>query len=81
MAKAKGSTYIENMNYEAQRYCFKRGFRIFPVISGTKFKVWYERGGQGKYYDNGTVFDKKEVEQVIWDLYDKIYKHDKNNNK
>ena len=77
MPKSKKSNCVYNMNYDAQRYCFKRGFRIFPVMTGTKFKVWYERAGQGKYYSNGTVFDKKEVEQVIWDLYDKIYKHDK----
>ena len=77
MPKKNKTVFIENMDYEAQRYCFKKGFQIYPVISGTKFKVWYERAGQGKYYAQGELFDKQGAFQAVWDLYKKIYDHDK----
>ncbi len=77
MSKKKKNIFIKNMNYEAQSYCFNRGFEIYPVVHQNKFKVYYSRAGQGKYYMEGKLFDKAESFQAVWDLYEKIYKHDK----
>jgi CRISPR/Cas system-associated protein Cas7 (RAMP superfamily) len=79
MPKIKKKIIIKNPNYEAQIHCFKKGFRIYPVVSGNGFKIWYQLGHKGKYYMNGQEFSREESFQAIWDLYTKIYEHDKNN--
>ena len=78
MGKSKKDIYIRNCNYVAMRYCFKKGFKIYPKVSGTKFKVFYTLGGNGQYYMKGKEFTKEQSFQAIWDLYTKIYKYDKN---
>lgn len=81
MPKIKNPISLKNLNYKAQRYCFKKGFIIYPVFSKNKFKVWYELAGKGKYYQDGKEFSQQESFQAIWDLYTKIYEYDKNKNK
>jgi hypothetical protein len=78
MPKKNKNIFIENMNYEAQSYCFKKGFQIYPVVYQNQFKVYYSRAGQGKYYMDGKLFDKGEAFQAVWDLYQKIYEYDNN---
>ena len=77
MGKSKKTVVIQNCNYTAMIYCFRKGFRIFPRVSGTKFKVFYELGGNGQYYMKGKEFTADESFQAIWDLYTKIYEYDK----
>lgn len=77
MAKIKKKIVLRNCNYEAQAYCFKKGFVIYPELSGNKYKVWYSRGTFGKYYMDGKEFNNQQAFQSIWDLYTKIYNHDK----
>ena len=77
MAKIKKKIVLRNCNYEAQAYCFKKGFVIYPELSGNKYKVWYSRGAFGKYYMEGKEFSNQQAFQAIWDLYTKIYNHDK----
>jgi len=79
MPKIKKKIVLKNCNIEAQAHCFKKGFIIYPKLFGSKFKVWYSRGGSGKYYMNGKEFNKQESFQAIWDLYTKIYNYDKKN--
>ena len=79
MPKIKKEIIIKNINYDAQRYCFKKGFIIYPVVSNNGFKVWYQLGHKGKFYMDGKEFNKQDSFQSIWDLYTKIYEHDKNN--
>ena len=79
MPKIKKRIVIKNINYDAQRYCFKKGFIIYPVVSSNGFKIWYQLGHKGKHYMNGQEFNREESFQAIWDLYTKIYEHDKNN--
>ena len=79
MPKIKKKIIIKNPNYEAQRYCFKKGFVIYPVVSRNGFKIWYQLGHKGKHYINGQEFNRQESFQAIWDLYTKIYEQDKNN--
>lgn len=77
MAKIKKKVVLKNCNYEAQVYCFKKGFIIYPELSGNKYKVWYSIGTFGKYYMEGKEFNNQQAFQAIWDLYTKIYNHDK----
>lgn len=77
MGKSKKSVIIKNCNYTAMIYCFRKGFRIFPIVCGTKFKVFYELGGKGQCYMKGKEFNAEESFQAIWDLYTKIYEYDK----
>lgn len=65
-------------NYKAQQYCFKKGFIIYPEPFNGGFKIYYQLGHKGKYYSNGELFSKNDYAQAIWDLYNKIYEHDKN---
>ena len=78
MGKSKKEVYIKNCNYDAMRYCFKKGFKIYPKVFGSKFKVFYSLGNKGQFYMKGKEFTKEQSFQAIWDLYTKIYKYDKN---
>tara|TARA_R110000782_G_scaffold194303_1_gene283918 strand:- start:236 stop:478 length:243 start_codon:yes stop_codon:yes gene_type:complete len=79
MGKSKKDIHVKNCNYIAMRYCFKKGFRIYPKVFGSKFKVFYSLGAnQGQFYMKGQEFTKEQSFQAIWDLYAKIYEHDKN---
>lgn len=78
MGKSKKEVYIKNCNYDAMRYCFKKGFKIYPKVSGSKFKVFYSLGNKGQFYMKGKEFTAEESYQAIWDLYSKIYEYDKN---
>ena len=77
MGKVKKSVVIKNCNYEAQRYCFKKGFIIYPFPSGDGFKIRYQLGHKINYYQKGEVFTRDKVFQEVWNLYDKIYQYDK----
>lgn len=79
MPKLKKQIKITGMDYEAQRYCFKKGFLIYPEVVGNDLKIVYQRGHKKQYYQKGKTFSKAEAYQAIWDLYKKIYKHYKNN--
>jgi len=78
MGKSKKTVHIKNCNYDAMRYCFKKGFKIYPVVSGSKFKVLYSLGNKEQFYMKGEEFTKEQSFQAIWDLYSKIYEYDKN---
>jgi len=78
MPKLKKKIVIKNCNYDAMRYCFKKGFVIHPQVSGSKFKVVYKIGNKVQFYMKGKEFNEEESFQAIWDLYTKIYEYDKN---
>ena len=80
MAKLKVKKVLKNCNYDAQRYCIDKNILIYPVLSGSGYKVMYEYG-KLKEYEQGKVFQEKDVFQAIWDLYDKIYQYDKKRGK
>tara|TARA_R110000787_G_scaffold10572_1_gene35782 strand:+ start:329 stop:568 length:240 start_codon:yes stop_codon:yes gene_type:complete len=78
MAKLKKKIVIKNCNYPAMLFCFRKGFRIYPKVFDSKFKVFYVLGGGGKYYMDGKEFTREESFQAVWDLYTKIYEYYKN---
>lgn len=81
MAKPKKNIILKNCNYPAMLHCFKKGFKIYPKVSGSKFKVAYTTGNQIQFYMKGKEFTKEESFQAIWDLYEKIYNYDKSKKK
>ena len=50
-------------------YCFRKGFKIYPKVFGSKFKVFYTLGGNGQFYMKGKEFSAEESYQAIWDFY------------
>lgn len=76
MPKIKKNINSNKWNYKHQQYCFKKGFIIYPVVSGKMFKVYCNRI-KGNYYMKGKEFNKQESFQAIWDLYTKIYEYNK----
>lgn len=90
----KKNIIVKNPDYEAMEYCFKKGFVINPepITFETKekgkkvtkmtgqYKIKYQLGHKYKYYMNDKLFEKDEVHQAIWDLFKKIYEHDKTRN-
>ena len=77
MPKIKKKISSNKWNYKHQQYCFKKGFIIYPVVSGKMFKVYCNRI-KGNYYMKGKEFNKQDVFQEIWNLYTKIYNYEFN---
>ena len=77
MARKKvDNVIIKNANFEAVKFCFKKGFKIYPVvISRDVFKVKYEAFGKVGYYKKGQLYSKKEIDQAIWDLHNEMYNY------
>lgn len=66
------------MNYEAQIWCFKNSYRIYPVVVKDGFNIHIDVGH--KHYEIEELHKEARLYQVIWDLYDKIYKKNKDAN-
>jgi len=56
MPKIKKKIHLKNCNHKHQQYCFKKGFIIYPVVSGKMFKVYCNRI-KGNYYMKGKEFN------------------------
>ena len=79
MPRRKKIVYrIDNMNYEAQIWCFKNSYRIYPVVVKDGFNIHIDVGH--KHYEIEELHKEARLYQVIWDLYDKIYKKNKDAN-
>ena len=63
MPKAKKRTTVKP-NYEAQRWCFNNGYKIYVVPDGKLFKVEIKLGNRVKRSQG--AFNKSEIEQKIW---------------
>jgi|TARA_R110002020_G_scaffold48945_1_gene139785 hypothetical protein len=58
-------------NLEAQSYCFKKGYKIYPIPEGSEYRIEIDYKGQKKLGEK--LYSKKEWYDAIWDLYEKIY--------
>ena len=76
-ALKKTSPKIKHMNYEAQLWCFKNGYRVFPIVGSKGYQIRIERGGN-KFVAT-TIYKEAEIWQEIWNTYQTIY--DKNGSK
>jgi len=56
---------------EAQSYCFKKGYKIYPVPEGLNYRIEIEYKGQTKLGEK--LYSKTEWYDAIWELYDRIY--------
>ena len=74
MPKAKKKVTVRS-NYEAQRWCFNNGYKIYVVPDGKQFKVEIKLGNKVKRSQG--AFNKSEIEQKIWDTYEYYYEQGK----
>ena len=76
MAKRKKANYkIDGMNYEAQHWCFKNSYRIYPVVVKDGFNIHIDVGH--KHYEIGQLHKEADLYQEIWNLYQIIYNKNK----
>jgi hypothetical protein len=68
---------IDNMNYEAQVWCFNNNYRVYPVVVNDGFNIHVDVGH--KHYEISQLHKEADVYQEIWNLYQTIYnkKNDK----
>ena len=73
MPKKKVKLQVDNCNYNAQIFCFRNGYRVFPVtnLQNKIYKIHIERGVD-KFIDS-TEYTHSNVYQGIWDMYQLIY--------
>jgi len=76
MARRKKVNYkIDGMNYEAQHWCFKNNYRIYPVVVKDGFNIHIDVGH--KHYEIGQLLKEADLYQEIWNLYQTIYNKNK----
>lgn len=57
---------------KAQSWCFKNGYRIYPVVLGNGvFQIKIENGSKQRLSDE--TYSTKTVYNKIWELYKMIY--------
>ena len=72
MARKKKVNYkIDGMDYEAQHWCFKNNYRIYPVVVKDGFNIHIDVGH--KHYEIGQLLKEADLYQEIWKLYKTIY--------
>jgi hypothetical protein len=72
MARKKKVNYkIDGMDYEAQHWCFKNNYRIYPVVVKDGFNIHIDVGH--KNYEIGQLLKEADLYQEIWNLYKTIY--------
>ena len=72
MARKKKVNYkIDGMDYEAQYWCFKNNYRIYPVVVEDGFNIHIDVGH--KHYEIGQLLKEADLHQEIWNLYKTIY--------
>lgn len=72
MARKKKVNYkIDGMDYEAQHWCFKNNYRIYPVVVKDGFNIHIDVGH--KHYEIGQLLKEADLHQEIWNLYKTIY--------
>ena len=74
MPKVKKKVVVKS-NYEAQRWCFNNGYKIYVVPVGNKFKVEIKLGNKVKQSQG--EFTKAQIEQKIWDTYEYYWEQGK----
>ena len=79
MAKKKEKVKLERCNYEAQEFCFREGYRVYPStdIDNKVYKVHIDRGVDK--FVIATEHTSATIHQALWDAYQLIY--DKKNGK
>lgn len=77
--KNKESPFIK-LNQEALKYCFKEGYKIYPITDdNATYKIEVIRGNDRAIFNQ--VYNQKEIHQAIADVYLKIYNRHLQNEK
>lgn len=72
MAKrAKNISFIR-MNQEAMLYCFRNNFKVYPIKNkDSTYNISVEKGD--KVLVSDSIYNEKDLQQAIWDTFEKIY--------
>lgn len=63
------------INQEAVKFCFKNGYKIYPVIDKFVYYVMVEYGSKRKRYH--VTYTKTTIHKGIEDMYHLIYEKQK----
>ena len=75
MAKQPKKTVFRLVDecFKAQVWCFKHGYKIYPVVDEGKYRITIERGGAIKKGDHLYSINNKEWADKVFELYLKLY--------
>lgn len=71
MRRQKKAIKLTNCNYEAQLWCFRNNYRIYPVVVADGFNVHIDHAH--KHYEITELHKAAHIDQAIWDTYELIY--------
>lgn len=69
MAKKKK---IYNLNQEAVKYCFREGYKIYPITEdNVNYRIEISKAHQKAILEE--VYSQKDIHQAISDVYQRYY--------
>ena len=69
--KQKNNPFVI-LNQEALKYCFKEGYKIYPITdNNVHYRIEVSRGKDRAIFNQ--VYNQKKIHQAIADVYLKIY--------
>ena len=72
MEKKKNRPPMVLMDYDAQRYCFNKGYRVYPVTKDNiRFNIEVSIDDESRLLDE--VYNEKTIHKGIADTYLRIY--------
>lgn len=75
--KQKSSPFVK-LNLEALKYCFKEGYKIYPVTSdNVNYQIEISKAHQRALLTD--IYTSKTIHQAIANTYDRIYSKHKGN--
>ena len=78
MARKKKDSPFVTLNREALKYCFKEGYKIYPVTSdNVNYQIEISKAHQRALLTD--VYTSKTIHQAIADTYDRVYSKRKDN--
>jgi hypothetical protein len=71
LRKQKKKIKLTKCNYDAQIYCFRNNYRIYPVPVKDGFNIHIDQAH--KHYEITQLHKAEDIDQAIWDTYELIY--------
>jgi hypothetical protein len=71
----KKSSNVKVLNQDAVVFCFRNGYKIYPVIDKGVYNVMVEYGSKRKKYHIN--YSQSSIHDGIIDMYDLIYEKQK----
>jgi len=78
MPRKQKSNLFVRLNQEALKYCFKEGYKIYPVTSdNVNYQIEISKAHQRALLTD--TYTSKTIHQAIADTYDRVYSKRKDN--